>query len=37
MPANKILADMMIAMIKTSNDSLLTKIFQNLKNMEVKE
>jgi hypothetical protein len=35
--ANKTLADLMIAMIKTSNDTLLTKIFQNLKQMEVKE
>jgi hypothetical protein len=34
--ANKTLADLMIAMIKTSDDSLLSKIFQNLKQMEVK-
>jgi hypothetical protein len=34
--ANKVLADMMTAMIKTSDDTLLTKIFQNLKQMEVK-
>lgn len=34
--ANKVLADIMTAMIKTSDDNLLTKIFQNLKQMEVK-
>jgi hypothetical protein len=34
--ANKVLADLMIAMIKTSDDALLSKIFQNLKQMEVK-
>jgi len=34
--ANKILADLMVAMIQTSDDALLTKIFQNLKQMEVK-
>jgi len=34
--ANKVLADLMVAMIKTSDDALLTKIFQNLKQMEIK-
>lgn len=34
--ANKVLADIMVSMIKTSDDALLTKIFQNLKQMEVK-
>jgi hypothetical protein len=34
--ANKTLAELMIAMIKTSDDNLLNKIFQNLKQMEVK-
>ena len=33
---NKTLADLMIAMIKTSDDALLNKIFQNFKSMEVK-
>lgn len=33
---NKTLADLMISMIKTSDDSLLNKIFQNFKSMEVK-
>lgn len=32
--ANKVLADVMTAMIKTSDDTLLTKIFSNLKNIE---
>jgi FKBP-type peptidyl-prolyl cis-trans isomerase (trigger factor) len=32
--ANKVLADIMTAMIKTSDDALLTKIFSNLKNIE---
>jgi len=32
--ANKILADIMIAMIKTKDDALLTKIFSILKNIE---
>jgi hypothetical protein len=32
--ANKILADVMIAMIKTKDDALLTKIFSILKNIE---
>ena len=32
--ANKILADIMVAMIKTNDDSLLNKIFSNLKNIE---
>ena len=32
--ANKILADIMTAMIKTSDDALLAKIFSNLKNIE---
>ena len=34
--ANKILADVMIAMIKTSDDNLLNQIFQNLKQIEAK-
>jgi len=34
--ANKVLADVMIAMIKTSDDTLLTSIFQNLKSVEAK-
>jgi hypothetical protein len=34
--ANKILADIMIAMIKTSDDSLLNQIFTNLKQIEIK-
>ena len=34
--ANKILADTMIAMIKTNDDNLLTQIFSNLKQIEVK-
>jgi len=34
--ANKVLADVMVAMIKTSDDSLLSKIFQNLKQIEAK-
>lgn len=33
---NKTLANLMMAMIKTSDDALLNKIFQNLKSMEVK-
>jgi len=33
--ANKVLADIMTAMIKTSDDALLTKIFGNLKTIEV--
>ena len=33
--ANKVLADIMTAMIKTSDDALLTKIFSNLKTIEV--
>ncbi len=33
---NKTLADLMVSMIKTSDDALLSKIFQNLKQMEVK-
>ena len=32
--ANKVLADIMTAMIKTNDDALLTKIFSNLKNIE---
>ena len=32
--SNKVLADLMIVMIKTSDDSLLGKVFQNLKNMQ---
>ena len=34
--ANKVLADVMVAMIKTNDDSLLSKIFQNLKQIEAK-
>jgi hypothetical protein len=34
--ANKILADVMIAMIKTNDDSLLNQIFNNLKQIETK-
>jgi len=34
--ANKILADVMVAMIKTSDDNLLNQIFTNLKQIEVK-
>jgi len=34
--ANKILADVMVAMIKTSDDSLLNQIFANLKQIEAK-
>lgn len=34
--ANKILADVMIAMIKTSDDNLLNQIFTNLKQIEAK-
>jgi hypothetical protein len=34
--ANKVLADVMIAMIKTDNDALLNQIFQNLKQIEIK-
>jgi len=34
--ANKILADIMIAMIKTNDDSLLNQIFANLKQIEAK-
>ena len=34
--ANKVLADIMIAMIKTSDDALLNKIFANLKQIEAK-
>ena len=34
--ANKILADVMIAMLKTSDDALLNQIFQNLKQIEAK-
>jgi hypothetical protein len=33
---NKTLADLMVAMIKTSDDTLLNKIFQNFKSMEIK-
>jgi hypothetical protein len=33
---NKILADVMVAMIKSSDDGLLTQIFQNLKQIEAK-
>ena len=33
---NKTLADLMIAMIKTSDDALLSKIFQNFKSIEIK-
>jgi hypothetical protein len=34
--ANKVLADIMVAMIKTSDDTLLNQIFANLKQIEVK-
>ena len=34
--ANKVLADIMIAMIKTNNDQLLNQIFSNLKQIEAK-
>lgn len=34
--ANKVLADIMIAMIKTGDDTLLSKIFNNLKQIEAK-
>jgi hypothetical protein len=33
---NKVLADVMVAMIKSSDDGLLTQIFQNLKQIEAK-
>jgi hypothetical protein len=33
---NKILAELMISMIKTSDDALLTKIFSNLKQIQSK-
>jgi len=36
MAANKILADIMVAMIKTNDDSLLNQIFSNLKQIETK-
>jgi len=36
MIANKILADVMIAMIKTNDDNLLNQIFANLKQVEAK-
>jgi len=36
MAANKILADVMVAMIKTSDDNLLNQIFANLKQIEAK-
>ena len=36
MAANKILADVMVAMIKTNDDSLLNQIFANLKQIEAK-
>ena len=36
MAANKILADIMVAMIKTNDDSLLNQIFANLKQIEAK-
>ena len=32
--ANKVLADIMVAMIKTSDDTLLNQIFQNLKQIQ---
>ena len=35
--ANKILADVMTAMIKTTDDTLLTKIFSNLKSIEASQ
>ena len=34
--ANKVLADVMIAMLKTSDDNLLNQIFSNLKSIEAK-
>jgi len=34
--ANKVLADVMIAMLKTNDDNLLNQIFQNLKQIEAK-
>ena len=34
--ANKVLADIMIAMVKTNDDALLNQIFTNLKQMEAK-
>lgn len=36
MQQNKIMADLMISMIKTSDDALLTQIFQNFKQIEAK-
>ena len=33
---NKVLADVMVAMIKSSDDGLLNQIFQNLKQIEAK-
>ena len=36
MAANKVLADVMVAMIKTSDDNLLNQIFSNLKQIEAK-
>ena len=36
MAANKALADVMVAMIKTSDDNLLNQIFANLKQIEAK-
>lgn len=36
MDGNKILADVMIAMIKTKDDGLLNQIFANLKSIEAK-
>ena len=34
--ANKVLADVLIAMLKTSDDNLLNQIFSNLKSIEAK-
>ena len=34
--ANKVLADIMVALIKTNDDALLTQIFTNLKQIEAK-
>ena len=34
--ANKVLADIMIAMVKTNDDALLNQIFTNLKQIEAK-
>ena len=34
--ANKVLADIMIAMVKTNDDALLNQIFANLKQIEAK-